>query len=69
MFVLCQLVTMHLTRALSWLSIVGSARTIPVPDPCLAIAGKEWVLPQEARACMFAFPLDPVVKANVGVYS
>ena len=73
---LCQLisrtVTMHLTRrlwALGWLSVVGSASTIPVPDPCLAIAGKEWVLPREARACMSAFPLDPVIKANVGVHS
>jgi hypothetical protein len=60
---------MYLTRslwALGWLSIVG---TTPVPDPCLAIAGKKWVFPREARACMSAFPLDSVIKANVGVHS
>ncbi|PPQ79960.1 hypothetical protein CVT25_003032 [Psilocybe cyanescens] len=34
-------------------------------DPCAIIAGKKWVLPQEARACLSSFPLDPLVKANV----
>ena len=67
-YCLCQPTTMYLTRslwALGWLSVV--VKTKPVPDPCLAIAGKQWVLPREARACMSAFPLDPVIKANVGV--
>lgn len=42
---------------------VGAA---PSPhDPCEAIAGKLWVHPSEARACLSAFPLDPVIKANV----
>lgn len=59
---------MHLTHsvwALVYLSLVGNAGATPVPDPCAAIAGKKWVLPQEARACMSAFPLDPLIKANV----
>ncbi|KAL1755659.1 hypothetical protein FB107DRAFT_274673 [Schizophyllum commune] len=34
-------------------------------DPCAEIAGKNWVLPSEARACLRSFPVDPVVKANV----
>lgn len=62
-------VIMHLTSsfwALSWLAVAGNVRTTPVPDPCAAIAGKKWVLPREARACISAFPLDPLIKANVG---
>ncbi|KAJ7703099.1 hypothetical protein B0H17DRAFT_1041664 [Mycena rosella] len=35
------------------------------PDPCVAIAGKKWVSPREARACMFSFPVDPELKANI----
>ncbi|KAI4523458.1 hypothetical protein K525DRAFT_361264 [Schizophyllum commune Loenen D] len=34
-------------------------------DPCAEIAGKSWVLPSQARACLRSFPADPVVKANV----
>lgn len=34
-------------------------------DPCAEIAGKTWVLPREVRACLSAFPVDPVVKANL----
>lgn len=39
--------------------------TVPVRDPCAKIAGKKWVLPAEARACLTAFPVDPVIKSNV----
>jgi hypothetical protein len=38
---------------------------VPVRDPCAKIAGKQWVLPSEARACLTAFPVDPVIKSNV----
>ncbi|KAF8806425.1 hypothetical protein BYT27DRAFT_7233838 [Phlegmacium glaucopus] len=62
-------VTMHWTHSLwafaGWLSLVGNVNTTPVPHPCLAIAGKKWVLPREARECLSAFPLDPLIKANV----
>jgi hypothetical protein len=34
-------------------------------DPCAAIAGRKWVSPREARSCMFSFPVDPEIKANV----
>ncbi|KAF9481525.1 hypothetical protein BDN70DRAFT_876169 [Pholiota conissans] len=47
-----------------WATVAG-AYTIPFPDPCEIIAGKLWVLPREARACMASFPLDPLIKANV----
>ncbi|KAF5370878.1 hypothetical protein D9758_002013 [Tetrapyrgos nigripes] len=33
-------------------------------DPCAYIAGKKWVSPAEARACLNAFPVDPLVKEN-----
>ncbi|KAL1704933.1 hypothetical protein EV121DRAFT_204792 [Schizophyllum commune] len=44
------------------LILVGTAFAY---DPCAEIAGKSWVLPSEARACLRSFPVDPVVKANV----
>ncbi|KAJ7446155.1 hypothetical protein B0H11DRAFT_1746039 [Mycena galericulata] len=34
-------------------------------DPCAAIAGRKWIAPHEARACMFLFPVDPEIKANI----
>lgn len=39
--------------------------TAHVRDTCAEIAGRKWVLPSEARACMSAFPVDPVIKSNV----
>lgn len=39
--------------------------TAHVRDTCAEIAGKKWVLPSEARACISAFPVDPVIKSNV----
>ncbi|KAM6502197.1 hypothetical protein JOM56_002174 [Amanita muscaria] len=36
-------------------------------DPCAEIARKTRVLPREVRACLSAFPVDPVVKANVNL--
>jgi hypothetical protein len=36
-----------------------------VGDPCAAIAGQKWVSPSEARSCMFSFPVDEEIKANV----
>lgn len=39
--------------------------TAHIRDPCAEIAGKKWVLPSEARACMSASPVDPVIKSNV----
>ena len=49
------------------LCVVAIARTTPIPDPCISIASKKWVLPREVRACISAFPLDPLIKANVGL--
>ncbi|KAL1745699.1 hypothetical protein HDZ31DRAFT_35878 [Schizophyllum fasciatum] len=51
------------SRLLSSFSLLIS--TVFAYDPCAEIAGKEWVLPSEARACLRSFPIDPVVKANV----
>ncbi|KAG6832421.1 hypothetical protein H0H87_001581 [Tephrocybe sp. NHM501043] len=34
-------------------------------DPCASIAGKKWVLPLEARACLSAAPVEPTIKANI----
>ncbi|KAG6919989.1 hypothetical protein DXG01_013338 [Tephrocybe rancida] len=48
-------------RFLAITSVFGSLSI----DPCASIAGKKWVLPSEARACLSAAPVDPDVKANV----
>ncbi|CAA7259117.1 unnamed protein product [Cyclocybe aegerita] len=37
----------------------------PLLDRCAEIAGKKWVLPREARACITSFPVDSLVKANI----
>jgi len=55
---MARLVVLALTALLA---VAGES----VNDPCAAIAGKKWVHPAEARACLTAFPVDPVVKANV----
>ncbi|KAF7361810.1 hypothetical protein MVEN_00525200 [Mycena venus] len=34
-------------------------------DPCAAIAGKKWISPQEARSCMFSFPIEEDIKDNI----
>ncbi|KAJ7188135.1 hypothetical protein C8R46DRAFT_1157283 [Mycena filopes] len=34
-------------------------------DPCAAIAGRKWISPREARECMFSFPGDDELKANI----
>ncbi|RDB24235.1 Peptidase S41 family protein ustP [Hypsizygus marmoreus] len=52
-----------------WILLVGlassvSGKTLPV-DPCASIAGKKWVFPRHARACMSATPVDPNIKANL----
>ncbi|KDR75803.1 hypothetical protein GALMADRAFT_248517 [Galerina marginata CBS 339.88] len=49
----------------SWLLSAADSNAKPDLDPCEAIAGKKWVLPREARACLAFTPLDPVVKANI----
>ncbi|KAK7472784.1 hypothetical protein VKT23_000891 [Stygiomarasmius scandens] len=54
---MARLVVLTLTALLA---VAGES----VNDPCAAIAGKKWVHPAEARACLTAFPVDPVVKAN-----
>ncbi|KAG6821171.1 hypothetical protein H0H93_005391 [Arthromyces matolae] len=46
----------------AWLHAALCATPI---DPCAAIAGKKWVLPVEARACLSATPLNPEIKANI----
>ncbi|KAF8633353.1 hypothetical protein AX17_004525 [Amanita inopinata Kibby_2008] len=55
--------------ALAWQLEGGHQRPLtaptPIPDPCADIAGKKWVLPSEARACLSAFPVDPIIKANL----
>ncbi|KAG6813617.1 hypothetical protein H0H92_009234 [Tricholoma furcatifolium] len=52
----------------SWLlhslALVPVLGALPL-DPCATIAGKKWVLPREARACLSATPVDPVIKTNV----
>ncbi|KAJ7096224.1 hypothetical protein C8R44DRAFT_812463 [Mycena epipterygia] len=45
--------------------LVGLALGASAGDPCAALAGKKWVSPREARACMFSFPVDPEIKANI----
>lgn len=52
-----------------WISFLGFATailgaTIPI-DPCSSIAGKKWVLPREARACMSFSPVELNIKAKV----
>jgi hypothetical protein len=64
-----------LTAALLLLPLVASEpiplshveeRLSPLPaDPCIKVAGKRWVLPSEARACLRSFPLKPEIKSNV----
>ncbi|KAF8061523.1 hypothetical protein FPV67DRAFT_1509294 [Lyophyllum atratum] len=44
---------------------LASASSLRPIDPCASIAGKKWVLPRQARACMSATPVDPRIKANV----
>jgi len=61
-------------KALLWAGLVLAATlALAAPgksDPCAAIAGKRWVAPSEARACLTAAPIDYVVKNNVrGAYS
>ncbi|KAG6866095.1 hypothetical protein C0991_008847 [Blastosporella zonata] len=50
-----------LVHSLAFTSVLGA---LPI-DPCASIAGKKWVLPREARACLSATPVDPTVKGNV----
>ena len=54
--------------ALSSISDPGQLTVQPLerPDPCAAIAGKEWVAPSDVRACFTSFKVDPVEKENVG---
>ncbi|KAK7057101.1 hypothetical protein R3P38DRAFT_2839312 [Favolaschia claudopus] len=47
---------------ISWSLVFGLSAA---QDPCAAIAGKKWVSPQEARACMFSFPVDQDRKSSV----
>ncbi|KNZ75430.1 hypothetical protein J132_02763 [Termitomyces sp. J132] len=50
-----------------WLLSLGPTLvfgSLPI-DPCAAIAGKRWVLPREARACMSAIPVNASIKANI----
>jgi len=51
------------------LAAASATSPVPRPDPCAIVSGKRWVLPKEARACMSYSPLDPLVKANVSLYS
>ncbi|KAK0461182.1 uncharacterized protein EV420DRAFT_1530760 [Desarmillaria tabescens] len=50
-----------------WLAPLLLANLIaarPPKDACAAIAGKKWVTPIQARACISLAPVDPVLKAN-----
>ncbi|KAK7005599.1 hypothetical protein R3P38DRAFT_3326167 [Favolaschia claudopus] len=47
---------------ISWSLVFGLSAA---QDPCAAIAGKKWVSPQEARACMFSFPVDQDRKSSL----
>ncbi|KAF8622711.1 hypothetical protein AX15_006802 [Amanita polypyramis BW_CC] len=51
--------------ALSAVAQQGSQYILAVQDSCAEIAGKRWVLPSEARACLTSFPVDPVIKSNL----
>ncbi|KAE9411367.1 hypothetical protein BT96DRAFT_1011195 [Gymnopus androsaceus JB14] len=44
---------------------LAAAETIPTPDYCAAIAGKQWVSPLEARQCIYSFPVVPEIKDNI----
>ncbi|KAJ7770130.1 hypothetical protein DFH07DRAFT_768685 [Mycena maculata] len=52
-------VVLSLTASLAVRTKVGDL------DPCAHIAGEKWVSPREARDCMFSFPVDPEIKANI----
>ena len=38
---------------------------IRTQDPCAAVAGQDWVAPEDVRACFMSFPVDPEIKENV----
>ncbi len=50
-------------------AVVACAGNIPpklqLTDPCSNIGGSAWVLPQDARACMFGIPFDKGKQENV----
>ena len=45
-------------------STLVNAAAIP-SDPCAAIAGKAYVVPSQALACLKSFPYNETIKANV----
>ena len=44
----------------------GFAQESQPNDPCAEIGRKEWATPAEVRACYKSYPLDPIIKSNVG---
>ncbi|KAK0195495.1 hypothetical protein F5146DRAFT_1100975 [Armillaria mellea] len=44
--------------------LVALVAARPPKDACAAIAGRKWVTPVQARACISLAPVDPVLKAN-----
>lgn len=59
---------MRLTAVLSTLGLAFSASAAPdkrQSDPCAAIAGKDFVPPADALACMKAFPFNETLRQNV----
>lgn len=44
--------------------LVALVAARPPKDACAAIAGKKWVTPVQARACITLATVDPVLKAN-----
>ncbi|KAK0485881.1 hypothetical protein IW261DRAFT_1452570 [Armillaria novae-zelandiae] len=49
---------------LALLLLVALVAARPPKDACAAIAGKQWVTPVQARACIALAAVDPVLKAN-----
>ncbi|PBK91572.1 hypothetical protein ARMGADRAFT_1054240 [Armillaria gallica] len=52
---------------MAWLALfllVTLVAARPPKDACAAIAGKKWVTPIQARACISLAPVDPILKAN-----
>ncbi|KAJ7577017.1 hypothetical protein C8J56DRAFT_1061728 [Mycena floridula] len=54
------------TLLVALLGIASTATpSVFATDPCAAIGGKEWVAPQDLRACFKSFKVDPVIKQNI----
>ena len=59
-----------LMRSVAFLAAIGLVNTVlaapgSASDPCALIAGKDFVPPSQALACMKAFPFNETLRQNV----